>query len=189
MFSMGEIIITIGGWDYEKKLNMVRRIYELVLAKDENWHFFNEYDKVVIRYTKEFYEKLYISMKTIANEFTENTHIEYSFADYEENVEATQKYLGSFIQIFHGFSMLAINIKHEEDLAGVTDRVLHCWLNMATCDNFLNRFLASMPEGNLSHNSEAIVGHLTSTMRSFTSGYFLGNSQPRIQNKYTPEDE
>jgi len=189
MFSMREIRIWVeSSWSHEKKLDLIKRLVGLALRKDKSWHFFYEYSLIVIRFDSNFEDLIERHMKLVAEEFTEDTYINYSFGDYEENIDATKKYLGHFITIFHGFSTLAINIDHEKDYSAVTDRVLHCWLNMATCDNNLNKFLASIPEGNLHQNSESIIGHLVSNMRSFTSGFFTGNSTPRMENKYSDKD-
>jgi len=173
---------------FEKKLTFIKNLYSTVLYNDDYWHFFYEYDKIVVRYTSENFSLVKSALKKnlIKELSSDGAQVTYSFGNYKENIDITNKYYYEFIAIFNAFSILATKIEHDADLYAVTDRVLHCWLNMATCDGFLNSLLKSTPENNLNFVEEAIIGHVISTGRSFVSGFFLGNNSPLYRSKYRP---
>ena len=109
--------------DLDKAWAKINALYDKVLCKDPNWHFFYEDKYSIIRCSQEFEEKVI--------KFFEEFDIQYKFNGlWIDGSEMVCKYNKIFQSMFHCFSELAINMD-ESELFDVADRVTHCFFNHA----------------------------------------------------------
>lgn len=109
--------------DLDKAWAKINALYDKVLHKDQNWHFFYEGEYSIIRCSQEFEEKVI--------EFFEEFDIQYEFNGlWIDGSSVVCKYRKIFQPMLHCFSELAISMD-EVDLLDVADRVTHCFFNHA----------------------------------------------------------
>jgi hypothetical protein len=100
---------------------MMQEIYKTILRKDPYWHFFYERSYIHIRCSDKFVKKVQDFLDDIGADYTEaNVWYDSSWA--------VQPYHSVFTYLFHGFSVLAMECE-EDYFTGVTDRVIHCYMN------------------------------------------------------------
>lgn len=109
--------------DLDKAWGKINALYNRILYKDPNWHFFWEDEYSIIRCSQEFEEKV--------TKFFKEFDIQYKFnGQWSDGSEMVRKYNKIFQPMFHCFSELAIKMD-EPDLFDVADRVTHCFFNHA----------------------------------------------------------
>jgi len=115
-------------------LELMREVYKSVLSNDPRWHFFWEGDYTVIR-CDPFYANTVDNYFSAFDDFT----VIWKKDGYKENIWITKKYLEAYIPIFHGFSILALELDNEDFLLSL-ERINHCYLNMVTRDELKDQF-------------------------------------------------
>jgi len=109
--------------DLDKAWAKIGALYDKVLCKDPNWHFFYEGKYSIIRCSQEFKEEVI--------KFFKEFDIKYEFNGlWVDGSKMVCKYNKIFQAMFHCFSEIAINMD-EPDLFDVADRVTHCFFNHA----------------------------------------------------------
>jgi len=103
---------------YDREL--FKTLYEKILHKDDTWHFFYEGTFSVIRCKGKYVRGI--------TKFLDERAVYYLISDYEEDQEITKKYLKVFLQIFHGYSVLAMTYE-EDEILPLFHRIVHCFLN------------------------------------------------------------
>ena len=109
--------------DLDKAWVKINALYNRILYKDPNWHFFWEGKYSIIRCSQEFEEEV--------TKFFKEFDIQYKYNGlWVDGSEMVCKYHKIFQPMFHCFSELAIHMD-EPDLFDVADRVTHCFFNHA----------------------------------------------------------
>lgn len=150
-------------------LGLMREIYNKVLSADNLWHFFWEGSYTVIRHLPGTHH----AIAKVIYSHDENLTVVFRKGGYEENVKITNKYLEAFVSIFHGYSLLAIEIEDEEFI-GILERLNHCFLNMVTrpsiCDQF--KIVGDSAKTHCGMGWEGLAIQAVAHMRSYTAGWY-----------------
>ena len=182
MERMDEVVLTIPGMTKELGIFLLKNMYHKILCEDEQWHFFFEYNKLVVRFVAKHLKRF---EKVVKGELQDMPEASYYFTKYDENIKITKKYIEHFVPIFHHFAIMSLKFKPEEDLQGITDRIFHCWLNMAMPSNGFDAYLKSIPDSDKVVLGEALVGAHMTVMRAFTVGWFgAGGTTDQTGDKY-----
>lgn len=154
----------------EDGLDLMRILYRNSLNTDPLWHFFWEGDYTVIRCSPMIASEIDETLSHY-DDFT----VVWAKNGYDENIKITAKYLPAFVQIFHGFSILAMEMENE-DFLRVFERINHCFLNMVTREELRNMFKIHDDYDDLNKNMawEAIAISQVAFMRMFTHGWLTG---------------
>jgi hypothetical protein len=151
-------------------LELMREVYKTVLSNDYRWHFFWEGDYTVIR-CDPFYAN------TVDNYFSEfkDFTVMWKEGGYEENIPITKKYIEAFIHVFHGYSILALEMD-DDDFIGILERNNHCFLNMVTRDELVDRYAipGDQFEVHKGMGWEAVVLSHVANLRMYTCGWLYG---------------
>lgn len=184
--------IKIEGHDLDEGDNFshLYKMYNEVLVDDDLWHFFREGDYTLIRC-----DELSLGKLTKMLEDYGIMPGQINITDvWVDNIKATRKYQEAFTYIFHGFSVLAMQLYGAEDhgalkmssnealerFIGVFDRVVHCFLNMARSEKKIHGFAPFLPLRRESHLygawESSILLH-NAIMRMYTLGTFSGKRE------------
>jgi hypothetical protein len=157
-------------------LGLMREIYDKVLKKDAYWHFFWEGSYTVIRHEVGYYSHI----KHLVEEYTGTLDVVKVEKGYRENIKMTKKYLDAYIPIFHGYSILALEME-DEDFIEAFERNTHCFLNMATRNSIRSQFKipGDIAETHTGMGWEAIAIHMLGHMRGWTAGWYNRHFQQK----------
>jgi len=112
----------------------ITAIYERVLHKDPQWHYFYENEYSLIRCSYKYcYE-----VKKCLDDF--NIKYKWPIKNWNEDMYITKHYQDLFKQMFHSYSTLLVNMYINDDMDQLdmaADRATHCFFNHAL-------YLASM---------------------------------------------
>jgi len=184
--------IKIEGHDLDEGDNLANlfTIYKEVLVDDDLWHFFREGDYTLIRCDEMSLGKI---TKILEDQGIMPGQITIT-DEWIDNIEATRKYQEAFTYVFHGFSVLAMQLYEGEEhgamemsvnealetFVGVFDRVVHCFLNVARTDKKIKGFSAFIPVKRESHLwgiwESSFIMH-NALMRMYTLGSYSGKRQ------------
>jgi hypothetical protein len=167
-------------------LDLMRRIYQEVLKKDAYWHFFWEGDYTVIRHEVGYYRHI----KHLVEQNTDDLEVVQVLDGYRENMPTTKKYLESYVHIFHGFSLLALEIE-DDDFLDCLERNNHCFLNMVTRFSLRDRFKVPCDKYGTTDGMgwESIAIMMVAHLRSYTVGWLYGTSEERKKQERKREKE
>lgn len=162
----------------ETALDLMQILYHNVLKVDNRWHFFWEGRYTVIRCNP----LLVPHLKELIKANDKDLEVEVVDNGYNENIETTRKYLGAFIHIFHGYSVLAMEMDNE-DFVSILERINHCFLNMVTREEIVDLF-ALPGDSDISkmkiHKGmgwEALALSLVANLRMYTAGWYSGQAR------------
>lgn len=167
-------------------LELMREVYESVLSNDSKWHFFWEGDYTVIR-CDPFYTE---NVRQYFSSFDDFTAVQMELG-YQENIWLTKKYLKAFVPIFHGLSLLAMELDNEDFLLSL-ERINHCYLNMVTREELKSQF--RIPGEDIYANKgmawEALAISSVAHMRMHFCGMLAGLSkQHKQENKHVKQED
>jgi len=134
--------------DMPKAWQHILDIYQLVLYKDDYWHFFYEGPYSIIRCSKKY--------KKDVKKYLIAFNIEYKdVGPWVDGSKSVEKYKNRFIHLFHEFSMLAMELEEGWFLL-VADRICHCFFNHCTymAEESRDRYGTNMWEA-------VLMGHLS----------------------------
>ncbi|MCK5291276.1 MAG: hypothetical protein KAR39_04585 [Thermoplasmata archaeon] len=153
----------------ETALELIRILHRNILYHDSRWHFFWEGKYTVIRCDPQYLPVV----KQLLEANDEDFECVETVGGYQENIEMTKRYLEAFVPIFHGFSLLAVEME-DEDFMGILERINHCYLNMATRKVLVDQFRipGDLAETHLGMGWEALAIQAVAHMRSYTAGWY-----------------
>ncbi len=151
-------------------LELMREVYKTVLSNDHRWHFFWEGDYTVIR-CDSFYANTVDNYFSTFDDFT----VVWKQGGYDENIPVTKKYLEAYVPIFHGYSVLAMEMDND-DFIEILERNNHCFLNMVTREELIERYAVPGDrfETHKGMGWEAIVLSHVANLRMYTCGWLYG---------------
>lgn len=149
-------------------LGIMRNVYDKILHNDDRWHFFWEGAYTVIRCDPQYV----LVVEQMLEEY-EDFRCERAVLGYMENVTTTARYLDAFISIFHGFSVLAMDMD-DEYFIEVFERINHCFLNVMTRDSIKKHFKihGDVAETHCGMGWEGLAIQAIAHMRSYTAGWY-----------------
>lgn len=150
-------------------LGLMREIYDKILNADDLWHFFWESSYTVIRHRPGTHQ----AIAKLVYSYNEGLKVVRKDKGYEENIKITRKYLDAFLHVFHGYSVLAMEMK-DKDFLEVFERLNHCFLNPVTRDSITEQFkIPGDTYGTDEHMGwEAIALFSLAHQRSWAAGWF-----------------
>ena len=101
---------------------LLKRLYHEVLHKDPYWHYFMEGDFNHLRFSYRFYSEIRDILVLHEVKY-------YQAVLWVDGQEFTKKYQNIFKNLFHWFSVMAVEGYPEDDIYGILDRVIHCFMN------------------------------------------------------------
>lgn len=110
--------------DFDTAWYHILTIYETVLKKDYEWHFFYEGHYNIIRCQNRYTKKLEKYFKENDIEFERK-------GVWKGDHWAVEKYREHFTRMFHDFSLLALKMA-EGEIQAVADRIIHPFYNHCT---------------------------------------------------------
>lgn len=110
------------GWPESKEAwDILQEIYHKILRQDPVWHFFYEGTFSHLRFSRCF--------EADVQDILNAKNIKYDRVEVWRDMQgATADYQRIFTYLFHGFSVLAIEVPYEQ-LPAIFDRIIHCFLN------------------------------------------------------------
>lgn len=108
--------------DEERAWELIKELYNEILYKDDQWHFFYENFYNIIRCSKKFYPKVIKKLKKLDIIYKEK-------GEWIDEQWATKKYQDVFQIMFHSFTLLALKQYYHSTVGLLYDRVSHCFLN------------------------------------------------------------
>jgi hypothetical protein len=108
--------------DEDRAWALIKELYNDILYKDDQWHFFYENFYNIIRCSKKFYPKVIKRLKKLDIVYKEK-------GEWVDEQRATRKYQDIFQPMFHSFTMMALKQYHHSMVGLLYDRVSHCFLN------------------------------------------------------------
>lgn len=93
-----------------------------ILFEDPHWHFFYEREFNLIRCSEEFYDEVITYLDECGVMYEEK-------GEWDDGSSTVNKYKPIYRQMFHEFSMMALEKYHYLDITNIFDRVAHCFLN------------------------------------------------------------
>lgn len=161
-------------------LGLMRKIYHEVLKKDAYWHFFWEGSYTTIRHEVGFY----IHIKHLVEQYTDQLNVVQVARGYRENIKVTKKYLDAYIPIFHGYSILALELE-DDDFLDCLERNNHCFLNMVTRFSLRDKY--KVPDDKYGTTDgmgwESVALLMVAHLRSYTVGWLYGTNEERKKNE------
>lgn len=150
---------------------LIRILHRNILYHDKRWHFFWEGKYTVIRCDPQYLPVV----KQLLEANDESFECIETIGGYQENIKTTDKYLEAFVSIFHGFSLLAVEIE-DEDFIQTLERLNHCFLNMVTRPSIQKQFkiIGDSAETHLGMGWEGLAIQAVAHMRSYTAGWYNG---------------
>jgi len=118
-------MVSIKVFDFnENQLDILKKLYQKHLIKDNKWHFFWEGDYTLIRCQEVMASKVmrFLRFYKVRSK---------NEGEWIDNINITLKYQNQFQDIFHGFSIIAMKCTDEE-IDMLLDRMVHCFLNNVT---------------------------------------------------------
>ena len=114
--------INEAGWPESKEAwNILQEIYHSVLHQDPVWHFFYEGTFSHLRFSRCFEPEVQAILNT--------KNVKYDRIEVWRDAQGpTAEYQRIFTYLFHGFSVLAMEVPYEQ-VHEVADRVIHCFMN------------------------------------------------------------
>lgn len=162
----------------EDALDLMQILYLNILIHDPYWHFFWEGHYTVIRHSPDKHYRLKELIKL--NDPDDELTVVHKLSGYQENIETTKRYLGAFIPIFHGYSVLAMELDNQ-DFIPVLERINHCFLNMVTRDAIVEEFdIDKIMHGktiNIHQGMgwEGLAISMVANIRLWTAGWYRGH--------------
>ena len=117
----------LGSVDMREAFADIVKIYDGILWKDPNWHYFYEASYSLIRCSLKFRDQ-------VERYFKDNSILYEYRSKWKEDLYVTKEYQKIFKQMFHAFSVLTIELYKNGDgdqLYAAADRVCHCFHNHA----------------------------------------------------------
>ena len=153
----------------ETAFDLMRILHRNILHYDSMWHFFWEGSYTAIRCDPQY---LPVVRQLIEANDKDLRCVEEK-PSYQENIKITEKYLEAFLSIFHGYSLLAIEMD-DEDFMQVLERNNHCFLNMISRESIIKQF--TIPGDKCDTHTcmgwEAIALNGVAHMRAWTAGWY-----------------
>lgn len=101
---------------------IIKGAYHNILFNDPHWHFFYEDKYNLIRCSEEFYNDLIEYLEECGVTYIEKN-------EWEDSSNTVEHYKIIFTELFHQFSMMAIEEYNSNEIVNIFDRVAHCFLN------------------------------------------------------------
>lgn len=162
----------------ETALDLMQILYHNVLQVDNRWHFFWEGTYTVIRCNP----LLVPHLKELVEANDKDLKVVIVANGYNENIETTRKYLEAFIHIFHGYSVLAMEMD-SEDFVSILERINHCFLNVVTREEIVDQFRIpgdsdiSEMKVHKGMGWEGLAISLVANLRMWTAGWYSGQAR------------
>lgn len=101
------------------------KLYRNVLKDDPNWHYFIEGRYNHIRFSWKFWNRIKKILDYYKAEYG-------NLEEWRDGQKYTRKYQHIFQEMFHTFSVLALQQYDENEIDHLLDRVVHCFINHQT---------------------------------------------------------
>lgn len=158
-------------------LGLMLKIYHEILNTDQYvdsmWHFFWEGSYTVIRHYPGKHQAIADLVRSIDKDLT----VVSKQGGYQENIPVSLKYLRAFLSIFHGYSILAMEME-DKDFLQILERNNHCFMSMVTRKSITEQY--KIPGDVYGTDEfmgwEAIALHSVAHQRAWTSGFFNAGS-------------
>lgn len=108
--------------DEYRSWEVIKELYQDILIDDDNWHFFYENYYNIIRCSASFYPRVIQRLIALGIYYKEK-------GEWVDGQRSTRKHQKIFQQMFHCFTLLALKEYDSGEIAGIYDRVSHCFLN------------------------------------------------------------
>jgi len=165
----------------EHGLKTLRDLWFDHLSYDPYWHFLWEGTYALIRCTEKNAESVVMEAESRGYKCVVEL--------YMDNIPITRKYQGMFEKLFHAMSLLAVFMQDDE-FDDITDRVLHCWLNMTRTperEKRFTEFCGSETESQVMMEPMNMMLH--AFRRAFTIGAIIhGNALRRAKQEKENEE-
>ena len=166
-----------GAEDEYTALELMQEIYKSILHNDSMWHFFWEGDYTVIRCQFQYLSVVKQLLEGWNKTLDEHSKLEIveKQLGYQENIPVTKKYIEAYVPIFHGYSVLAMEMDNE-DFIEILERNNHCFLNMVTRYDLVEQYRIPGDKYD-THDGmgwEAIVLSHVANLRMYTCGWLYG---------------
>lgn len=134
----------------------LKRLYHTVLYRDPNWHYFIEGSYNIIRFSYDFWDEIRDILELHEANFDEEPRI------WIDDQKATRNYQDVFQKMFHAFSLMPMQNYKEEELQGILDRVIHCFMNhqMLFVPKTFARLGSTMEAQLIAHNAVARASYI-----------------------------
>ena len=155
-------------------LNKLKLWHNIILKKDDKWHFFYEPAFIIIRVSNEIEPAFDLLLRESVEE------ISYEIIEWEDH-EVVAKYADYYINLFHLHSELVIKLANEEinpcdidggesmyntEFAVIVDRMCHPFFNMYCA--------ISMANGTFSAEFEPLTYSKMAAKRGYFNGHGVG---------------
>lgn len=171
----------------EDGLGLMSILYRNIFMDDPYWHFFWEGDYTVIRHCEGRHQRIKQLVK--ANDPGGTLTVIHKLGGYQENIKITERYLQAFIPIFHGFSVLAMEM-YNEDFISVLERINHCFLNMVTRESIVDHFNPAYISKDLVKMNvhkgmgwEGLAISMVANLRMWTAGWYRGRYYKAVKDE------
>jgi hypothetical protein len=108
--------------DEERAWALIKYLYHNVLINDDNWHFFYENFYNIIRCSESFYPEVIKELDAFGVCYQEK-------GEWIDGSETVKKYHNIYRDLFHNFSLMALQEYEYTDIHLIYDRLSHCFLN------------------------------------------------------------
>jgi len=129
--NLRRIVLTNQFPDDPKSTALLKDLYEKFLRHDTEWHFFWEAGTVYIRMQNNpMLQKMVRHLKEVGVASLVDDQ------DWVDNIPITQEFQSAFQSIFHGFSVIAMQLEGKEPpektmkYFQLLERIHHCFINM-----------------------------------------------------------
>jgi len=109
-------------YDEDKAWGLIKHLYFHVLRFDRHWHFFYENHYNVIRCSESVYSRVIAELDIMKIGYVEK-------GEWIDGSATVYKYQDIFKELFHNFSLMAMQEYDENELYKIYDRLTHCFLN------------------------------------------------------------
>jgi len=151
---------------------IMKKLFKEILISDPKWHFFWEGSYTVLRVSKDSVDPIINIIKEYNIEYKVKT-------PWVDNIPMTAKYQDCFLDIFHGFSMLAFTMKVPDNVEDIMDRVIHCFSNVIISPKLLKFTGEKYGRYGKSYSEPFLVADYL-VRRAITMGFLAGRSSGRL---------
>jgi len=154
-------------YDEYKAWEIIKEIYNDILYKDDQWHFFYEDYYNIIRCSAKFYPKVIRRLQDLGVYYKEK-------GKWIDGQYYTRRYQNIFQGLFHGFTLIALREYDSDEISGIYDRVAHC---------FFNHQYYILEDFRKKHGNqwEAYIMNHTAIMRADYGGYLRAHGKDNSQ--------
>ncbi len=108
--------------DEETAWELIKYLYNHILINDEHWHFFYENFYNIIRCSESFYPEVIKELDALGVCYKEK-------GEWIDSSQTVKKYHNIYRDLFHNFSLIAVQEYDADEIHSIYDRLSHCFLN------------------------------------------------------------